>query len=381
MFSVDSFYDFFVANYGQDKTNNIIFIFQPHGSKYLHDIVGFSIDTETILQHHGSFGKILLHDQEPFSLGYLDTYRNHLIERKKHLYDLSDDVKKLKFDSMGIKAQTLDSIELMKQTIHEGPLETHRSNIPPIFCHSEINSEDIDTLKDHGFIPCYYWWHAMIARDWYRHWKYYSDLIPINKSSCAQRFLLYSRAFDGTRAYRRKLVDHCARYRDLVAYNWEDRHVDSSFSARIDVADAAPPIHIVAETLFKTNKIYLTEKVFKPMVMSQAFIIAGPPKSLCYLRDYGFRTFADCWDESYDLEIDHAVRLHQICGLIRQLATMPQVEFDRVCQKALEIVRYNREHFYGQRFQDHVMSEFRSNLGQALFEQDQAKQQGLYHKP
>jgi pimeloyl-ACP methyl ester carboxylesterase len=67
----------------------------------------------------------------------------------------------------------------------------------------------------------------------------------------------------------------------------------------------------VAETVFN-QKVHLTEKIFKPIVMLQPFIVFAGPGSLKYLQSYGFQTFSAIWDESYDEEVDSSTRLEKI---------------------------------------------------------------------
>jgi hypothetical protein len=46
--------------------------------------------------------------------------------------------------------------------------------------------------------------------------------------------------------------------------------------------------------------VFLTEKTFKPIILKMGFLIAGCKGSLKKLRNLGFKTFSDYWDESYD---------------------------------------------------------------------------------
>ena len=46
--------------------------------------------------------------------------------------------------------------------------------------------------------------------------------------------------------------------------------------------------------------VFLTEKTFKPILLKMGFVIAGRMGVLKKLRDLGFKTFSDYWDESYD---------------------------------------------------------------------------------
>lgn len=365
MFSVNNFYNFFHSTYGPYSTSNVIMTFQPHGSKDLHTLEPFGItpDNDPNFQNICmKNSRIVLHDQEPLFLNHIGTYRYMLSNCKNLLHSINDNQEQ-NIDRLKNFPDTLTDLEFLRKAIGGRNL--------PIICHSELNSQDTDKLSESGFIPCYYWWHGMIARDWYRHWHHYESLHPANKSHSKQRFLLYCRSTDGTRLYRTKLLDHCRQYKNLTRHNWDSPQVDSTYSAKIDISDAMPPVQIVAETLFDTDKIYLTEKVFKPMVMSQAFVLFAPPGSLQYLRDYGFKTFDCCWDESYDLEQDSAVRMSKLLCLISELASMPQEQFSDLYQRALPVIRHNRQRFFDMAFQDDLISEMRTNISTALLKQNQ----------
>ena len=366
MFSVDNFYDFFVAEYGHKKTNNFIMIYQPHGSKDLHNLEPFGVDPSTDFKST-EFTRIVMHDQEPVFLDYVDTYRKTL-STQKNVLTINNNQKKMV--EVLTQKKDLNLFDFIRTLFRESP----------IICHSELNSKDISTLNEHGVIDCYYWWHGMIARDWFRHWEHYQDLAVTDKSA-QQRFLLYSRASDGTRAYRKELLEHCKKHQDLIRYNWYGNQVDSTYSAKIDIDDAVnSAVHIVAETLFDTGKIHLTEKVFKPMVMSQAFILFAPPGSLQYLKDYGFKTFDSCWDESYDYEINSDKRMEQLLSLIDHIAGLPQQRFQEIYQRAMPIIEHNRKRFFSTAFQDELLLEMRTNMTQALLKQYQRHEHCLNNK-
>ena len=373
MFSVDNFYDFFNSNYGWNKTKNLIMIFHPHGSKDLHNLEPFGIDTDTILEIYKNsiqINKIIMHDQEPLFLDYFDTYRNAIINQKK--LQIANEYQK---EKLGIIANYPPNLSHVEMFIRAG---MHGSKGNLILCHSELNSQDIKILGKNGVTGCYYWWHGMIARDWFRHWEHYHDLLPKNKSMVEYRFLLYARDCTGTRIYRKTLVDHCRKHQDQTLYSWNGDFVDSSYSAKISLSDASKSaIHVVAETLFDTSKIYLTEKIFKPMVMSQPFILFGPPRSLEYLRNYGFQTFGDFWDESYDLENDSDRRMSKLLDLIDDIASMPAQKFHDLYQRLLPVIEHNRQRFYSEKFQDDLILELRLNMERALFEQNQCHQHRL----
>lgn len=80
-------------------------------------------------------------------------------------------------------------------------------------------------------------------------------------------------------------------------------------------------IEIVAETWTNGDTFAPTEKTSRPINFKKPFIIFGSKDYLCYLRQMGFRTFNDFWDESYD-SYEGPERFARILSVIKSLATM-----------------------------------------------------------
>jgi hypothetical protein len=59
-------------------------------------------------------------------------------------------------------------------------------------------------------------------------------------------------------------------------------------------------VDLVVESHVAGNTFFPTEKTIRPMLLKKPFIIFGSTDYLAYLRQMGFRTFADFWDETYD---------------------------------------------------------------------------------
>lgn len=233
----------------------------------------------------------------------------------------------------------------------------------PIWCHSEKNSDEISDLERNLSIPCYYWYHAFVSRDWFRYWQNHRRLEVQDKSRATYRFLLYARDHTGSREYRKNLIKQLEVYKDDILYDWSGtKSVDASYSAMIDIEDSnLAGIHLVSETLFYTNKIHLTEKVFKPMVMSQPFIIWAAPGTLAYLKDYGFQTFEHIWSEAYDNEQDHGCRMQMLVELVKSLHSLSAEEYQILYQKCLPIIAHNRKRFFSSEFMDHCWKELETN--------------------
>jgi hypothetical protein len=80
------------------------------------------------------------------------------------------------------------------------------------------------------------------------------------------------------------------------------------------------------------------------------FVIVGTRGSLEYLRSYGFRTFGDIWDESYD-DANDDVRIEKIAKLLKYLDDLSTAEKQKVFESAHEVIAHNWNHFYNGGFE------------------------------
>ena len=92
------------------------------------------------------------------------------------------------------------------------------------------------------------------------------------------------------------------------------------------------------------------------------FVLGASAGSLAYLREYGFRTFADVFDESYDLETDDILRIEKVVALLKQLDDLTAEQRQEIHQRCLPIVEHNYRHFYGGDFSDVLWTELTGML-------------------
>ena len=71
------------------------------------------------------------------------------------------------------------------------------------------------------------------------------------------------------------------------------------------------------------------EEVIFPFLLKKPFIVFGSKDYLAYLRQMGFRTFNDFWDEEYD-GYEGADRFIRILGLIDSLAAKTTSELENM---------------------------------------------------
>jgi hypothetical protein len=103
-------------------------------------------------------------------------------------------------------------------------------------------------------------------------------------------------------------------------------------------------INIITETYFFNKIIHVTEKTYKPIAFMQPFILVGATGSLQHIKDMGFKTFGEFWDESYDLEKDDVKRFDMIMSVIKSIASWPdhvKIDFTYAVKN---IVDYNVAH-------------------------------------
>jgi hypothetical protein len=117
----------------------------------------------------------------------------------------------------------------------------------------------------------------------------------------------------------------------------------------------------VTETVATGRRWHLTEKTFKPIALGMPFVIVGTRGSLEYLRSYGFRTFGDVWDESYD-DADDDVRIEKIANLLKELDDLSVDQKQKIFESAHIVIEHNWNHFYNGGFEAVLWAELQEML-------------------
>ena len=347
-------------NIFQDRV--LIYRFYPHGSKNIEDMVILKDEDWQLTQLSPS---LYCNDQEPLDYDYYNTVK-----------------RKLRFPFKTSAPHFLITRNIYKKVL---------------LLHSEKQSTNVDQYQQDQFIPVYWWSHAAIALDWYR----YARHVALKKQS-KKTFLVYNRAWSGTREYRLRFAEllirlnlqdscqasvnpvepelgihyDCHKFKNpawcpqtVLEDYFPINETPSHYSADFDINDYnATDIEVVLETLFDDDRIHLTEKSLRPIAVAQPFILVATAGSLEYLRSYGFRTFGNVWDESYDAITDPEQRLYAITDLMAQIAEWGPSVRERKLAEARAIAEYNREHFFSQKFFNFVIDELTANLTTALAE-------------
>jgi len=371
----------------------IIYGFRPHGSKNLKNL-----DAWRNIPPEWKKSKILptliFHDQEPLDYDFSSFCVEHEYSDIVKNWRDWNDTPQGPSDGLARTAPLMQ--EFYKKMHLRSVLETTFYD-QSIIVHSEKNSAQVNKFEQNNFVPVYYWSHALIARDWFR-FAEHDPLLKL-KNNNPKTFLIYNRAWSGTREYRLKFIEllvnsglqescitsfsatdnqnyytahkfknpqFITNRQDLEKVLEKNIH-DSAASADYNNQDYSnSQIEVVLETLFDDTRNHLTEKSLRPIACGQPFIIASTPGSLQYLREYGFKTFNGYIDETYDTIVDPLDRLNAIITEMQRIDNLTPDQKQQLLTGVKSIVTHNQQLFFSKEFHHHIVDEFKQNLNQGI---------------
>lgn len=398
MLQIDHVYEFFYENIFKDFDLYHL----PNGVTQPDQITLKDISIFTPGNH--STKKIFFYDQEPllsfitekytkiftFPIGY-DLEDLYQIATEKRLpYGISE------FVSMSYEDHLLNL---------DNPNRVYKQ--PHVFVTSEISEFNNQLLKKYNMRSLYYFFHGFAALDWYRgHYALnYNKLIV---KQYKHDFITFNRIINNDRSYRiyfvSKLKELGLLDRGQISFNvtdnlfddWQDEVADPNSklsnhacqhaktylgsinklvidqdklpgSASADIVRSNYYLdincfwHIVTETVFYYDKLHLTEKIFKPIVSKQPFMLLAAPGNLAYLKSYGFKTFDSVIDESYDTIQDNDLRTEAVVKQLHWYCNLTPGEKTDIIQQLEPIIDYNFHHFYGE-FRHIITNELLTNI-------------------
>lgn len=99
-------------------------------------------------------------------------------------------------------------------------------------------------------------------------------------------------------------------------------------------------VDVVAETFLQGRSFYPTEKTTRPMLMKKPFLLMGSKCFLIHLRQMGFKTFWEFWDEEYD-GYNMGQRYQKILNIINDLSKKSTAELQQMYQAMQPILEHN----------------------------------------
>lgn len=363
----------------------IMYHWAVHGSKKARDLITPNPNSYS-WQDMTTLPQVICHDQEPldfacYATNWKQEYDSWMIEQPGPRGEL--------FNKPEI-AEFLQPYHLRSLIDRNGGVNIYDSCI---LLHSEKNSDQVDQYAQAGFVPVYWWSHAMIAKDWFR----YAQLDPLlkQKSPIDYTFLIYNRAWSGSREYRLKfaelVAEHSLAYDCKMSLNTRDdqKHYTehqmtnakfklnnncleqyfptnvspSWFSAEYRPTDYQSTMcEVVLETVFDHQRIHLTEKTIRPIACRQPFIILAGPGALHYLRSYGFKTFDGIINETYDTIENSYERMLAVIAEMKRISGLSLADKELFLIKTKEICEFNQARFFSKEFSDTIIEEYKHNL-------------------
>lgn len=255
-----------------------------------------------------------------------------------------------------------------------------------ILANSEISTIKKDFCKKYRLLDWYFFYHGFAALHWYQ------DLSHVEyDDGFSHPYLSFNHLVKNRRSYRMaltaRLVQKNIHERGLISFHGnqndcaqelidvytllsdqdkdliqqylvpsqipmqvDSASVDGNFSALMGQNEYCVRqrglFHVVNETVFYDDKVHLTEKIFQPIVVMRPFLLVGAPGNLEYLKRYGFQTFSDWIDESYDTISDPTARLDAIADQLQHLANLPQSTLDDMFRDMQSVLHFNKRHFF-----------------------------------
>jgi hypothetical protein len=269
-----------------------------------------------------------------------------------------------------------------------------------IIANSEHSQEKTNLLREHNQLDWYYFFHGFAALDWYKNIQYLPSIKTFSKV-----FISFNNLINEKRSYRLTLISMMIDsgldkygYISMCQQDTAKKIKNELYSPHSLISTQSkilihktllpdPPIliidtdvtigtlsandnlktlslglfHVVTETIFYDEKLHLTEKIFKPIVARRPFILVGAPGNLAYLKSYGFKTFGQWIDESYDLEKDPDQRLTKIVIELDKLCKLPESVLIQMYEEMQDILEYNFQWFYNG-FREQITNELVDNF-------------------
>ena len=268
-----------------------------------------------------------------------------------------------------------------------------------VILHSEQRSSEVEKYCNNSFVPAYYWSHALIAQDWFRYAQH-DPALNYNTDLLDSDFLIYNRAWSGTREYRLCFAEHIVETgltqsckmsftpMDTDVHYSQHQFANSAFQiTNFNLEGFFPTntyhanssadynnqdyrhcgMEVVLETLFDDTRWHLTEKTLRPLACGKPFLLMSTAGSLQYLKQYGFKTFGDYIDESYDTIYNSHDRMQAVIVEMQRISQLDKNKKIVLWNKLHKIAQHNKSVFF-EHLHTQVVDEYIANLNQAMVE-------------
>lgn len=124
--------------------------------------------------------------------------------------------------------------------------------------------------------------------------------------------------------------------------------------------------NVITETLYAEKTLFISEKIWKPMMNFQPFIVLGNPGTLALLRRLGYLTFSKWIDESYDQIEDPAERFLHAMVQVRHLCAMTPQRLQHQRKEMEFALFHNRNYFLSKK--DTALKSYYDSIALAILD-------------
>jgi hypothetical protein len=194
------------------------------------------------------------------------------------------------------------------------------------------------------------------------YWHKKHDFLYLNKASRPHRIKLYDKLLEEGVLENSIHTFHQHKARRLLPREYELPGVEPNKYPRFGMDQEIYELpysdtvcSIVSETNDSNYEVFMTEKIWKPILAKQVFIVHGNYLYLQKLREMGFKTFGNYFDESYDLEKDSDKRIDKLFSLcldLKKLCSTGSVvesgnkKWQDIYMQSLALRQHNYDNFF-----------------------------------
>jgi hypothetical protein len=128
--------------------------------------------------------------------------------------------------------------------------------------------------------------------------------------------------------------------------------------AEIDLTNCSY-LELVNETYFDSvSGLFITEKTFRTIALGHIFLICGQPGLLAHLKQEGFQTFDDLFDESYDNIVSFSQRWVIIKKNLQLWLGMSEMQKKWYYMRSFDKLVHNQRILYDKKFKKEIQELF-----------------------
>lgn len=239
-----------------------------------------------------------------------------------------------------------------------------------------LGDSDVDTLSSSNYdrlllrSPNWMWYNACWEWTWYGSDRYqpcrdyqYTFLMPMNLPRWHRDLAVK----ELTALLPEALYSYASRGQELPGT--PPHHIPWRGWLNPDWYNSTPYTVVVESYMRSRYNLYSTsyrtevsEKIFKPMLGQQPFIVYGSVDTLQYLQREGFVTYSNLWDESYDAIVEDRERFDAVTQVVRSAVQEHNYRTFELDTDTQERIRHNHARLFDRttvdnRFQAEVVGD------------------------